>query len=259
MCFTAAPSHESSCRLGARPCSPVGPGAEGEIGTLRYKALRRRGAANLLAPPAAVGRAPHGRTYVFLATWFGQQHHPELTDLNLVPAAQLGFVDRLPVDVGAVQTAHVTNTETVATSEEFHMATGNGDIVQKDVAVGMTARGGHVTVQQETAAGVGATTHHEQGGTGRERIGAGRVVPTGNLTGVFFLQNLDTGDGNGGRDVSSTGVPTTVWARTLLFGPASGGPAMGAETGIIRNGVTALRAVNARHGSARPPTARGGA
>src|SRR5699024_8697369 len=146
-------------------------------------------------PSRRRGRAPHGRTYVFLATWFGQQHHPELTDLNLVPAAQLGFVDRLPVDVGAVQTAHVANTETVATPEEFHMATGNGDVVQKDVAVGMTARGGHVTVQQETASGVGATTHHEQGGTGRERIGAGRVVPTGNLTEVFFLQNLDTGDG----------------------------------------------------------------
>src|SRR5690606_41821100 len=35
------------------------------------------------------------------------------------------------------------------------------------------------------------------------------------------------------------------------------GPTGGAETGIIRNGVTALRAVNARHRSARPPTARG--
>src|SRR5690606_6745929 len=69
-------------------------------------------------------------------------------------------------------------------------------------------------------------------------------------------EGLDTGDGDGGRGLAD-GVAALAGPGGLLSAPDDRGPTVGAETGIIRNGVTALRAVNARHRSARPPTARG--
>src|SRR5690606_32655985 len=59
-------------------------------------------------PPVRVGagrRSAPGRFAVGLRT--GHEHQPELTDLHLVAVAESRRLDPFPVDVGAVQAAHV--------------------------------------------------------------------------------------------------------------------------------------------------------
>src|SRR5699024_4254748 len=144
------------------------------------------------------------------------------TDLDLVTTAQLCFVDRFTVDVGAVEATDVANTEAVTPAEELHVATRNGHVVQEDVAVGVAAGGGHIAVQKEAAPCVGAAPDHEQGRSGRKRVSAALILAPGLLPRFLLVQDLDTGDRDGGCDVSG-GVPRPLGPRALLFGPADGG------------------------------------
>jgi len=69
----------------------------------------------------------------------GQEYQAEFADLHLVAVGQHGRVDRLAVDVGAVQAADVDNVELVGLQSEFSVPTADGDVVEEDVAVGMAA------------------------------------------------------------------------------------------------------------------------
>ena len=84
-----------------------------------------------------------------------QEDQPELSDLNLVTAAQRGGVDRFPVDIGAVEAAHVDHLELVVSQPELGMPTAHGDVVEEDVAVGVPSRRRGRLVEQESRPALG--------------------------------------------------------------------------------------------------------
>src|SRR5918999_1021944 len=93
----------------------------------------------------------------------GQVHEAELADLHLVAPGQRRDVDRLAVDVGAVEAADVVHREAAALAVELHVPAADGDVVEEDVAVGVPAGGGDVLVEQEAAAGVWGPPYDQQG------------------------------------------------------------------------------------------------
>src|SRR5260370_6141936 len=68
----------------------------------------------LCAPAARIGR---GRSRVKVLA--GQEQQPELADLDLVPPGQLRLLDALPVDVCAVEAAHIPDGEECALAVEL--------------------------------------------------------------------------------------------------------------------------------------------
>src|SRR6202048_1790004 len=70
----------------------------------------------------------------------GREHQAELADLHLVAVEQHRRLHRLSVDVGAVEATDVHNLEFVVLPSELRMPAAHGDIVEKDVAAGMSAR-----------------------------------------------------------------------------------------------------------------------
>ena len=135
-----------------------------------------------------------------------QIHRPELeTDIDetlsaltdLVTAGKGGDVDRLAVDVGAVEAADVVHREAAALAVELHVPPADGDVVQEDVAVGVPAGGGDVLVEQEPATGVRTALDDEQGRSGRERLDGAGVGVGGRLGGLGLLAGVlpaDLGD-----------------------------------------------------------------
>src|SRR6516225_11270154 len=63
----------------------------------------------LRAPAARVSR---GRSRIKVLA--GQEQQPELADLHFIPPGQLRLLDALPVDVGAIEAAHVPDGEECA-------------------------------------------------------------------------------------------------------------------------------------------------
>src|SRR4051794_25032875 len=68
-----------------------------------------------------------------------EEHQPELADLHLVAAAEGRRLHPLPVDVGAVEAAHVPDGEEAALAVELGVAPRHGDVVEEDVTVGVPA------------------------------------------------------------------------------------------------------------------------
>ncbi len=57
----------------------------------------------------------------------------------------------------------------VPAAQKLGVTTRHGDVVEKDVGLGMTPDGGQVGVKQETGTDVGAAAHDEQCRTRRQR------------------------------------------------------------------------------------------
>src|SRR5215475_4917048 len=121
------------------------------------------------APAAAIG----GRCRAEVLT--GQEQQPELADLDLVPADQLGLLDPLPVHVGAVQAAHVAHGEPGTVPVELGVPPGHGHVVEEDVAVRMAARGGQLAVEPEPDARIRSLHDDLQGTARRQRAERRRV------------------------------------------------------------------------------------
>src|SRR5690348_916304 len=68
-----------------------------------------------------------------------QEHQPELPDLQFVAAVQVSLFDPLSIEVGAVETADVVDGEGGAIVVHLGMPAGHGDVIEKDVAVRVTA------------------------------------------------------------------------------------------------------------------------
>src|SRR6185369_5191568 len=66
-----------------------------------------------------------------------QEHQPELADLHLVSAGEIGRVDALAVEVGAVEAADVPHGEAlgVRRAQELGMPAGDCHVVEEDVAL----------------------------------------------------------------------------------------------------------------------------
>jgi hypothetical protein len=69
---------------------------------------------------------------------------------------------RLPVDVGAVEATDVDDVDFVVLPPELRVPAAYGDVVEKDVAAGMSARRSHRLVQQEPGTGVGSAFDNYQ-------------------------------------------------------------------------------------------------
>src|SRR5919206_1844100 len=80
-----------------------------------------------------------------------QVHESELADLHLVPSRQRGGVDPLAVDIRTVQRSDIMHRVSAAFTAKLGMPARHGDIVQKDVAVRMTASADDVLIEQEAA------------------------------------------------------------------------------------------------------------
>src|SRR3954465_15565751 len=108
--------------------------------------MDRRGAcwspALPIAPPRGSGTGSAGGGLAGART--GAMPPPGLAALHLVTAGQGGDVDRLAVDVGAVEAAHVVHGEAAALAVELHVPAADRHVVEEDVAVGVPACGGDV-------------------------------------------------------------------------------------------------------------------
>src|SRR5690606_3144060 len=160
-------------------------------------------------PPVRVGagrRSAPGRFAVGLRT--GHEHQPELTDLHLVAVAESRRLDPFPVDVGAVQAAHVPDGKGAAVAVKLGVAAGDGDVVEEDVAIRMPAAGGQVVVQQEPRPGVWPAPNDQQGHPRGNRPGH----PARCDVGVRPLQDVvQRTHVHRGRDVEWGEL--VVWAR----------------------------------------------
>src|SRR5690606_1281651 len=94
-----------------------------------------------------------------------EEDEAELTDLHLVSALQGMFLDALPVDVGAVEAAHVAHGVLAAAPVELGVPAGHGDVVEEDVALRVASGRDEVAVEEEPAAGVRAAEHDEERGS----------------------------------------------------------------------------------------------
>src|SRR4051795_9462313 len=78
-----------------------------------------------------------------------EEHEHEPADLQIREVVERGGVDPLVVDVRAVQRADVGHLVPVRHPPDRGVATGDGDVVEEDVGLGVTAEGGDVTIEHE--------------------------------------------------------------------------------------------------------------
>jgi hypothetical protein len=98
---------------------------------------------------ASAHRLP-ARTAVVVALGPGQKHQAELADLHLVAVCQHSGIHRLTVDVRAVEAADVDDLELAALEPELSVTAADGDVVEEDIAVGMSAGRGGGLIEQES-------------------------------------------------------------------------------------------------------------
>src|SRR4051794_4638423 len=98
----------------------------------------------------------------FLRCGTGEEDQPELADADLVAVLQQGVVDAVTVDVGAVQASDVVHLVGALGAVELHVPTGDGDVVEEDVALRVATGADHLGVQQVAAPGARPALHDEQ-------------------------------------------------------------------------------------------------
>src|SRR5215831_611783 len=179
-----------------------------------------------------------------------EEGQPELADLDLIPIAEVCFLDPFPVHIGAVQTAYVTHGEPRRVPVELRVAPGHRHVVQEYVASWMAPDRGQVAVEQKPAARVRATFDQEQSGTCRKGFGRGRRLGQG----VFNVGLGQVGAGQGDRRCA---LP-----RPLAPAAQQRGTAVRTKTCAFGTGSPTAGAVDARHRLVQPllrrPRAWGG-
>src|SRR5689334_4886886 len=207
---------------------------------------------------AVRGRRPRVRADVLT----GQEQEPELADLHLVPPGQLGLLDPLPVHVRAVEAAHIADGEPGAVPVELGMTAGDGHVVEEDIAVRVAARGGQVAVEAEPAARVGTAHHQEQRAARRQRAERRGIREEIFAEIVLGPAQRDRRGGLARALAGRVAARPAGGSREPRPGrhPGSGryrrgqlGPAVRAEPSPVGIRPAAPGAVDAWHGSARPP------
>src|SRR5829696_1692422 len=105
----------------------------------------------------------------------GEEDQPVLADLDLVAVGQRDRLDPVAVDVGAVEASDVAHRVAVAGAVEDRVPTGDGDVVEEDLAVGVAAGIDDVLVEEEATACSRTLLDDEQGGSDGQRVDRGRV------------------------------------------------------------------------------------
>src|ERR1700722_4757370 len=196
----------------------------------------------LRAPAARIGRGRVGAEVLA-----GEEQQPELADLDLVPSGQLGLLDALPVDVGAVEAAYVADVEESALALEFRVPPGDRHVVEEDVTFGVPAGCGQPAIQPEPAARVRAAHDQQQRAPLRQRAQGGGVREE-IVTEIGILRPAQR---QRRRGLARAGAE----ARNSRHRPGLGqlGPAIRAEPGAVGIRPAAPGAVDRWHASGRPP------
>src|SRR5581483_11088776 len=120
---------------GGRPRGTRAPGA-GAAAVSAGRPASLPGTAHVLLSQrlGTPGPAPPARQRSVALT-AGEEHQAVLADLDLVAVVQRHLVDPLPVDVGAVEAAHVGDCEAGRGAAELDVAPRDGDVVEEDVAL----------------------------------------------------------------------------------------------------------------------------
>src|SRR4051794_24657295 len=178
----------------------------------------------------------------------GEVDEAELPDLHLVTPGERRHVDRLAVDVGAVEAPDVVHREAAALAVELHVTAADGHVVEEDVAVGVPTGRRDVLVEQEAAARVGTALDDEQGRTGRQRLHRARVRIRRGLGDLGLLARVLTADlgDDAGRlahpllgerrpalraEATALGVLVATASAVHVASPPVWGPAVGLGTG----------------------------
>jgi hypothetical protein len=103
-----------------------------------------------------------------------EEQEPVLADLNLVAVVESRHIDPVTIDVGAIEPALICHCPTGPSAAEFGMLAGHGDVVEKDVTVGMPPEPDDIVIQQEPVAGL-VISHHKQRVPGRKTRHLGRL------------------------------------------------------------------------------------
>src|SRR3954449_3172949 len=161
----------------------------------------------LPAPAAPIASVMGWRSLRLVAL---EEHQPVLADLDLVGVLEQDGVDPVAVDVGAVEAAGVGHGERVALTGERRVPTRHRHVVEEDLAVGVTAGGDDVLVEQEPAARAGTSLYDEQCRPDRKGVHRSRVDRV-ELPVRGDLGPLRTGDG--APDVDGRGRVTGALRR----------------------------------------------
>src|SRR3954454_23518481 len=165
----------------------------------------------------------------------GEVDETELADLHLVAAGERRRLDPLAVEIGAVEAADVADREAFGAAVELSVSAGDGHVVEEDVTLGMTARGGHVLVEKEPAAGVRPTFDDEQRGAGRKRFD----THVGEVVAAVLLRPVDAAHRDRRRLLRRA---CSARGRMCQWRPAAR-----AELAVVRILLATLRAKHARH------------
>src|SRR5439155_373082 len=106
-------------------------------------------------------------------------------DLDLVLRRELRLLDLLPVHVCPVQAPDVADEERAALSKELCVLAGNRDVVEEDVALGVSPGRRDVLLEEERRPGVWATLHQKQTLSGLELVVRERELVAGVILDLY--------------------------------------------------------------------------
>jgi hypothetical protein len=95
-----------------------------------------------------------------------QEYEAELANLHFVTSLQPLVVNSNPVDVGAIQTAHVLHTPTLGSTTEFGMAPTHGHIIEEHGRFRGTSHANHICIQQKLCAFRWPSVHDQKRSAG---------------------------------------------------------------------------------------------
>ena len=113
-----------------------------------------------------VGRQP---------VWARQEHQPELPHPNLVAVGQHSRMDRLPVDVRAVEAAHI-DTRNLPLSQRISAWRRLTVMSSRTMLPSMAPCCCDRLIQPKSVTGVGSAPNNEHGGAGRHPLKSGHAV-----------------------------------------------------------------------------------
>jgi hypothetical protein len=101
------------------------------------------------------------------------ESHPKLSDLNLSAVVQQSLVDEHPIEIGAIERAHVFDFKRCAVANKFCVPSRHGHVVEKNICFRVSTGHCGILVEQKTSPSVGALSDNqsaEAGGKSRDNF-----------------------------------------------------------------------------------------
>lgn len=130
--------------------------------------------------------------------------------MDFVAVGQHRRVHRFPVDVGAVETANVDDSEFASFQLELGMPATDGDVVEEHIAAGIPPGGRDGLIQQEPRSGVGSTLDDKQGRAARKPFDFPRPRLGRRCVELVWKVSAETG---GGLPITSS----DLWSLSLCL------------------------------------------